>query len=280
MKICRILPTSLQPQLVRLGRRLLRLLGLLQDGLHDVLTELLPQLRQAADGSYQLVRLHAAPGTRGRLVALGESGVQVGRVHVLQAHVLGDAAQVEVAAHAEAAVRALLPVVSLLVAGKEGVEVGGPVIEAVSHHHLLGLAHGHVLVAGGPRPHLALAEQILSLGLQHLQLGLLQLQHLLVGVLVDPGVLPLGLLGHMIYEVLLPGLGVLHLPPVRQRPLGLRSWLRPWLRCRLRTGLRSSRTHLAGLDLGLLGDRGDSVAGRTCPGVQSADLVGVKLLKY
>ena len=254
------------------------MLRLLQDGLHDVLTQLLPQLWQAANSSYQLVRLHAA-WSRGRLVALGEGGVQVGRVHVLQAHVLGDAAQVEVTAHAEAAVRALLSVVSLLVAGKEGVEARGAVVEAVSHHHLLGLAHGHVLVAGGPRPHLALTEQILSFRLQHLQLGLLQLQHLLVGVLVDPGVLPLGLLGHMIYKVLLPGLSVLHLPPVRERSLGLR----PGLRTRLRTRLGTPRTHLTRLtwlDLSLLGDGRHRVTGGARAGIQSSDLVGVKLLKY
>merc|ERR1719278_1868645 len=96
--------------------------------------------------------------------------------------------------------------------------------------------------------------------------------------------MPLGLLGHMIYKVLLPGLSVLHLPAIRQRALGLRSCLRPWLgprlRCRLRSGLRSSRTHLAGLDLGLLRDRRDRIAGRTRPGVQSSDLVGVKLLSW
>ena len=250
-----------QPELVRLGRLLPGArLGLLQDGLHDVLAELLAQLGQT---SYQLISLHPALA---RLVALGQGGVQVRGVHVLQPHVLGDASQVEVTPHAEAAVSALLPVVGLLVAGKEGVDVGGAVIEAVSHHHLLGLAHGHVLVAGGPRPHLAPLEQVLSLGLQHLQLSLLELQHLLADVLVDPGVLPLGLLGHVIYEVLLPGLCVLHLPAVRKGTLGLTPGSHHGL-CRRRLLGR------------LLGDGRHRASRGTGPVTQSSDFVGVQLLK-
>ena len=263
------LTPHLQPELVRLGWLLLlggRPLRLLEDGLHDVLAKLLPQLGQT---SYQLVSLHSALG---RLVALSEGGVQVRGVHVLQPHVLGDAAQVEVTSHTEAAVRAFLPVVGLLVTGEEGVDVGGAVIEAVPHHHLLGLAHGHVLVAGGARPHLTPLVQILSLGLQHLQLRLLQLQHLLADLLadllVDPGVLPLGLLGEVVYEVLLPLLRVLHLPAVRQGAL--------WLGSSTHHGLR-----LCGLwRLWRLVRHGRHCAARGArPIAQSSDLVGVQLLK-
>ena len=99
-----------QPQGVLL--LLLLLLGA-EDGLHDVLRQRLRQLRQRGD---QLIRLHGAGRGRsgaGLLVGVGERGVEVGGVHVLQPHVLGDAAQVEVAAHAQPAVRALLPVVGL-----------------------------------------------------------------------------------------------------------------------------------------------------------------------
>ena len=97
-----------QPQGVLL---LLLLLGA-EDGLHDVLRQRLRQLRQRGD---QLIRLHGAGRGRGAglLVGVGERCVEVGGVHVLQPHVLGDAAQVEVAAHAQPAVRALLPVVGL-----------------------------------------------------------------------------------------------------------------------------------------------------------------------
>ena len=100
-----------QPQGVLL-LLLLLLLGA-EDGLHDVLGQRLRQLRQRGD---QLIRLHGAGHRRARaglLVGVGERGVEVGGVHVLEPHVLGDAAQVEVAAHAQAAVRALLPVVGL-----------------------------------------------------------------------------------------------------------------------------------------------------------------------
>ena len=100
-----------QPQGVLL-LLLLLLLGA-EDGLHDVLRQRLRQLRQRGD---QLIRLHGAGRGRsgaGLLVGVGERGVEVGGVHVLQPHVLGDAAQVEVAAHAQPAVRALLPVVGL-----------------------------------------------------------------------------------------------------------------------------------------------------------------------
>ena len=105
------------------------------------------------------------------LVGLCEGGVQVSGVHVLQPHVLGDAAQVEVTSHTEAAVRAFLPVVGLLVTGEEGVDVGGAVIEAVPHHHLLGLAHGHALVTVAPGvSHLSiLTQQVLFLTLQSVQ---------------------------------------------------------------------------------------------------------------
>ena len=101
-----------QPQGVLLLLLLLLLLGA-EDGLHDVLRQRLRQLRQRGD---QLIRLHGAGRGRsgaGLLVGVGERGVEVGGVHVLQPHVLGDAAQVEVAAHAQPAVRALLPVVGL-----------------------------------------------------------------------------------------------------------------------------------------------------------------------
>ena len=47
------------------------------------------------------------------LVGLCEGGVQVSSVHGLQTHVLGDAAQVEVAAHAQSTVCTLLSVVSV-----------------------------------------------------------------------------------------------------------------------------------------------------------------------
>merc|ERR1719361_1799199 len=92
----------------------------------------------------------------------------------------------------------------------------------------------------------------------------------------------------MIYKVLLASLGVFHLPTLRQRTLRLRtglgsrlrSSLRSGLGSRLRSGLGSTRSHLDGLHLRLLRARRHRATGRTRPGVQSSDLVGVKLLSW
>ena len=87
--------------------------------------------------------------------------------------------------------------------------------------------------------------------------------------LVDPGVLPLGLLGHVVYEVLLPSLGVLHLPAVRERALGLGA-----------TSSHGMRLCCLGRLWRLLRDWRDCTTRGACPCVQGSDLVGVELLKY
>ena len=121
-------------------------------------------------------------------------------------------------------------------------------VDAVSHHHLLGLAHGHTLVTVAPGvSHLSiLTQQVLFLTLQSVQSSVdhllsrlrlrLSLQiHMKLGVeelrvseillycsfyiqlskyiyQSDGRVLPLSLLANMIYIVLLSLLCELHLP--------------------------------------------------------------------